>query len=330
MLSLYDKLDAVYSANSSYIERKLFSPVTQMAENDPTRMNSIEEIKFFLDTQQEGRYETLVSQTMNGLTPAELEQFSTVVKSVWEMSGELGVPTITFGTLLRQIYQNRLVNLFLSDMESVLEVGPGSGYLPVLVARSGRKVVSTDVTQALFVTQALLYNYLGYINKPKWGFPFSDEKTVMFESSSFEHLPWWQFRNLIEPGCGQVESIVINCAVCELHKWAVQHLLVVAQNLGVKRFLMDSTGHQTPNRTIQNVAAEFRMHGYEVAHAGEDIFVFDRSDVQLPLPTSIRPAQTNQYGIDDVKSIIFDLTGIREMLPPSETFYSHIKRPGQV
>ena len=324
LFEIYDSIERRHYLNSSFVERQMFSPVTFIAHNCPTRITAAHEIAIFIDTMQEGRARRLIEANLGGLTASEFVLLQDVCKGVFQLTSDLGQPAVPFGALIRNFYQFRLAQTFLPKMDRVLEVGPGSGYLPILLATTGRKVAATDITQALFLTQHVLYSRFELINEPVWGAPLRSLPDELFHGSSFHHIPWWLFKDL-DKSKGSIDAIIVNCAICEFHKWAIHHLLTVARNLGVRRFLMDSTGHQAGTTPMQKVVSIFSQYEFSLVYAQNDVYVFDRGEAKNVLPSEIVTGGPRVVSFDKCRSFLDELTGEVDYLPGSDKFIERIK-----
>ncbi len=58
------------------------------------------------------------------------------------------------------------------------------------------------------------------------------------------HMPWWKWKTLTLGLDDCPDLITVNHAICEMHPYAVSHLLSFAANSGTPPFLMWGTGAQ--------------------------------------------------------------------------------------
>ena len=126
----------------------------------------------------------------------------------------------------------------------VLEIGPGSGYLGMLLANDGHQYFAMDAAQAFYLYQKKLWSDI-------YGADYFDysESSSRPSTAKVTHIPWWQFANLSIP-IPDVDVVTINHALTEMHPQAVKTIfarlysawgdtdkkLVLAESLGSDYF----------------------------------------------------------------------------------------------
>ena len=122
----------------------------------------------------------------------------------------------------------------------ILEIGPGSGYLGLLLANDGHQYFAMDAAQAFYLYQKKLWSDI-------YGSDYFDysESSSRPENARVTHIPWWRFANLAIP-LPEVDIVTINHALAEMHENAVKTIfarlyamwgdddkkLVIADSLG--------------------------------------------------------------------------------------------------
>ena len=98
----------------------------------------------------------------------------------------------------------------------ILEIGPGSGYLGLLLANDGHQYFAMDAAQAFYLYQKKLWSDI-------YGADYFDysESTSRPDSAKVTHIPWWQFANFSIP-IPDVDVVTINHALAEMHPQAVK------------------------------------------------------------------------------------------------------------
>ena len=98
----------------------------------------------------------------------------------------------------------------------ILEIGPGSGYLGMLLANDGHKYFAMDAAQAFYLYQKKLWSDI-------YGSDYFDysESSSRPDTAKITHIPWWQFANLSIP-IPDVDVVTINHALAEMHPQAVK------------------------------------------------------------------------------------------------------------
>lgn len=126
----------------------------------------------------------------------------------------------------------------------ILEIGPGSGYLGLLLANDGHQYFAMDAAQAFYLYQKKLWSDI-------FGSDYFDysESSFRLDTTKVTHIPWWQFANLSIP-IPDVDVVTINHALAEMHPNAVKTVfarlysawgdtdkkLVLAEGLGYDYF----------------------------------------------------------------------------------------------
>ena len=98
----------------------------------------------------------------------------------------------------------------------ILEIGPGSGYLGMLLANDGHQYFAMDAAQAFYLYQKKLWSDI-------YGSDYFDysESSSRPDTAKVTHIPWWQFANLSIPIL-DVDVVTINHALTEMHPQAVK------------------------------------------------------------------------------------------------------------
>lgn len=296
-IEVYNECEKSAIANSTFIERKIFSPVTHVSENDPTRIASISELPYFVCTMQDGRAEDTTNYLLNGLTEEEFRLVGDILKKVLDISSTWGLKTAPHSSLLRHLYQRRLIRHLLPNAQNFLEIGPGSGYLSLMLALDGKGIANTDVTQAYYIFQHYLYDSFGCLREiaSLEKAPLNVKGKSQLLPGKVVHIPWWVYKDMTANSL-KVDVIIVNHAICEMHGLAVQHLLAVAQRLGFPHFFMESTGLLP---TFDRVKLQFLSYGYSLKYSKNDVYVFEHEKNIYN-----RAANTSLKVINRVKKLI--------------------------
>jgi hypothetical protein len=155
---------------------------------------------------------------------------------------------------------------------SVLEVGPGSGYLGSLLIEAGFRYAATDATQAFYLWQNRLFAALA-------GESFVEQALVPIGGSppvgQVTHIPWWHFLTCVFTMPLDVDVVVCEQALCEMHAWAMRYTLQAARhvlrNSEVKAFVFSGHGH--PQNSVEDVERGFAEAGFKRL-LGERVFCY--------------------------------------------------------
>ena len=128
----------------------------------------------------------------------------------------------------------------------ILEIGPGSGYLGLLLANDEHQYFAMDAAQAFYLYQKKLWSDIYAADY----FDYS-ESSSRPDSAKVTHIPWWQFANLSTP-IPDVDIVTINHALCEMHPQAVKiifaRLYAAWGDTDKKLVLAESWGYDYFNR----------------------------------------------------------------------------------
>lgn len=156
----------------------------------PFRIETADELWRYHDVMQEGRFERNLKLIGDSANDELLELISVTASSVLEFSERrFGFASIAKDMLSRAVYQYVLIQKLLEGRPkpwSILEVGPGSGYLGLLLGLGGHRYTAIEASQAFFVYQSTLYRDI-FRDK------YSDGLTSTAADADLCHIPWWDF-----------------------------------------------------------------------------------------------------------------------------------------
>ena len=206
---------------------------------------------------------------MNGLNQKEIKLLENILTKVYKMNSDFGTPTLPTGSILRHLYQRRLFNHFFPKCKNVLEIGPGAGYLSVLLHKDNINVYCTDVSQAYYIYQHYLFKKFDCLSE---FFDFNKKTKV---NNKIKHIPWFFFKNIPTKASIKLDCIIVNHAICEMHHQAVRHLLKFATISKVKNFFMEGEGSDTVSLKFDEVKRIFLHYGYYLKYCKNDVYIFE-------------------------------------------------------
>ena len=212
----------------------------------PFKVNDESELWRYHDAMQDGRFEANLHLISN-FTDHEYELLTKTAKQILRFS-ERQLPIRSSGkhALTRALYQYQLImkNRPHTEPLKILEIGPGSGYLGLLLANDGHQYYAMDAAQAFYLYQKKLWSEV-------YGADYFDysESSSRPAHSKVTHIPWWRFANL-SIALPEVDIVTINHALTEMHENSVKTIfarlyeiwgdnenkLVIAENLGYDFF----------------------------------------------------------------------------------------------
>ncbi len=212
----------------------------------PFKVNDEAELWRYHDSMQDGRFDANL-RLIGKYTDHEFELITKTAKQILHFSeGHLPIRNSGKHALTRSLFQYQLImkNRPHNGPLKILEVGPGSGYLGLLLANDGHQYFAMDAAQAFYLYQKKLWSDV-------YGTDYFDysESTSRPETAKVTHLPWWRFANTSIP-LPDVDIVTINHALAEMHENAVKTIfarlykmwgdddkkIVVAESLGYDYF----------------------------------------------------------------------------------------------
>jgi len=188
----------------------------------PCRIDDESELWRYHDVMQEGRF-TENLRLIDHYSNHDFELIKKTAKQILSFSErELPIRNSGKHALTRSLYQYQLLmkNRPHDGPLRILEIGPGSGYLGMLLANDGHQYFAMDATQAFYLYQKKLWSDI-------YGTDYFDysESSSRPDNAKVTHIPWWRFANLSIP-IPDVDIVTINHALCEMHTTAVKTIFV--------------------------------------------------------------------------------------------------------
>ncbi len=212
----------------------------------PFKVDSESELWRYHDAMQDGRFDENLL-LIGKYTDHEFDLITKTAKQILGFS-ERHLPIRNTGknALTRSLYQYQLLMKYRphDGQLRILEIGPGSGYLGLLLANDGHQYFAMDAAQAFYLYQKKLWSDI-------YGADYFDysESSSRIDTAKVTHIPWWQFTNFSIP-IPEVDVVTINHALTEMHPQAVKTIfnrlysswgdtdkkLVLAESLGYDYF----------------------------------------------------------------------------------------------
>ena len=184
----------------------------------PFKVDSESELWRYHDSMQDGRFKRNL-HLIGSYSEREFDLIKRTAKQILGFS-ERHLPIRNSGkhALTRSLYQYQLLMKHRphNGPLRILEIGPGSGYLGMLLANDGHQYFAMDAAQAFYLYQKKLWSDI-------YGADYFDysESSSRPDTAKVTHIPWWQFANLSIP-IPDVDVVTINHALTEMHPQAVK------------------------------------------------------------------------------------------------------------
>ncbi len=239
----------------------------------PCRIDDESELWRYHDVMQEGRFKANL-QMIGSYSDHEFDLVTKTAKQILGFS-ERHLPIRNSGkhALTRSLYQFQLLMKHRphNGPLRILEIGPGSGDLGLLLANDGHQYFAMDAAQAFYLYQKKLWSDI-------YGTDYFDysESSSRPDAAKVTHIPWWRFANLSIP-IPDVDVVTINHALAEMHPQAVKtiftRLYSAWGDTDKKLVLAESLGYDYFKRK-QAMFADIRAASFEVNRTTNRVTIF--------------------------------------------------------
>ena len=239
----------------------------------PFKVDSESELWRYHDSMQDGRFK----KNLRLIGSFSEQEFDLVIKTAKQILSfserELTIRNSGKHALTRSLYQYQLLmkNRPHDGPLRILEIGPGSGYLGLLLANDGHQYFAMDAAQAFYLYQKKLWSDI-------YGADYFDysESTSRPDNAKVTHIPWWRFANLSIP-IPDVDIVTINHALCEMHPTAVKtifaRLYATWGDDDKKLVLAESWGYDYFKRK-EAMLNDIRTASFAIFRGGNQIGIF--------------------------------------------------------
>ena len=276
MSNIVDKYNQAEQAGRATVSNRAIEAFSLELWNTlgfPFKVDSESELWRYHDSMQDGRFK----KNLRLIGSFSEQEFDLVIKTAKQILSfserELTIRNSGKHALTRSLYQYQLLmkNRPHDGPLRILEIGPGSGYLGLLLANDGHHYFAMDAAQALYLYQKKLWSDIYRADY----FDYS-ESTSRPDNAKVTHIPWWRFANLSIP-IPDVDIVTINHALCEMHPTAVKtifaRLYAAWGNNEKKLVLAESFGYDYFNRK-ETMLKDIRTASFAIFRGGNQIGIF--------------------------------------------------------
>ena len=183
----------------------------------PFKVGSEAELWRYHDSMQDGRFEGNLRLILD--SEHDFDLVRKTAKQILDFS-ERCLPFRSCGknALTRSLYQFQLIikNRPHDGKLKILEIGPGSGYLGILLANDGHEYFAMDAAQAFYLYQKKIWSHIFHADY----FDYSESVNRPI-NTKITHLPWWRFADL-SVALPEIDIVTVNHALAEMHENAVK------------------------------------------------------------------------------------------------------------
>jgi hypothetical protein len=310
--SEYDRLEAEACKILPNRAIEAFKPEAFQIVGYPIYIKDELELCKYLDVMHESTFEVVYQLFLQGITKDEFELVKDITEKIIQYSLEnFSRAIIPKNSLMVALTAFRHIKALYPDKNAtILEIGPGSGYLGLMLGIEGYKYISTDSCQAFYCLQSSVFsNLLGdqFLEIADINLPLDQ---ILSETSSCRtslHLPWWKFVGAdplsvnLDIDCVVCVNMIAEMQIMAFRYLARQSIRWLSSNENKKKiFYINGTGSQIKNNIIDIVDA-LGIVGYK-----KD-FIYDKGlpskYAPHPLYFFMSPAVHPKYEIEQIISM---------------------------
>jgi len=272
-----------------------FHPETFSATGYPVHVRDEQELWRYVDVMHETRLEQTVNQVLGGLTDEEFSLFDRAVRFMVDFTrAQFGKPLRCENALLRAMNIYRYIKAL--KPKAVLELGPGSGYLGLLLILDGIGYIACENTQAFYLLQNHLWQAAAgskFLELAADGRSMREVLAGLPDGAAL-HVPWWKVVDLdLGTLPGSVDVVTANHCLTEMQtnamKYYVRFAACLLRHTG-GTFMFEGWGNEI-NHPRGNIAKEFAETGYQLCHADESVTAYtstlkSQTYGSVPIPVS--------------------------------------------
>jgi len=234
IIDLYNKIENDEFNKLTFEERILYIPQI-LKDYNYGKINNENELCFNVCREHTGRSEKIIDILCNGIKRQELDKIININKIISKKNFNWHFKVVPTSSIFMHTYQKRLIDKFYPNAKNILELGPGSGYLSVLLANDNKTLFTTDVFQPHYIYQNFIYKNCSNLNEMVLNSEF------ILKPNMINHIPWWKFKNLKGKEF-KIDLIIMNHMIVEMHTNSLKRNLAIFNLFKNPDIFLESTG----------------------------------------------------------------------------------------
>jgi len=300
-----------------------FAPLTFARANFPLRARFEDEFVKYVDAMQEQRAPLYLSEFLGGMTHDEFCTFRLLVEQIAEFSQKnfnrrLG----GWSSLLQCLSIARQIKLVTDEKRlRVLELGPGCGYLALILAYAGHSHFSTDVTQGFYLYQNRILNFSvpdKVVETARSSLSTAALQRLLDTPEMCIHMPWWQFAEMYKAEVPQFDLVTCNHMLAEMHpdslSYSVKLASMMLKSSSIGLVVFEGWGWNISS-SYRFVVEQFYKHNFVIVHSDRLVTVFAQRDRCQPKEFQKPEAMISGTGISWGNGMVYSNETINEFIP---------------
>jgi len=242
---------------SSILELEIFNNTNNINNGIKNNIKTIEEIPYY-SCSMHVDLDNYVEKKLNLLTNDEFKIFKQIVLEVKNLTSKFGETQLPKSSLAAAFYQSRVIKKFFPDYQNIFEVGPGSGYLSLLLSIEKKVVFNTDVTQAYYIYQHELFKHFKVLNELAYV-----NKKFIYDKGIINHIPWWIYSKLKKNDL-KIDLFVFNNGICELNNQSFDYLIYFLGLINNPEVILIGSGQEKFYYSLYEAIKKFEYNGYNL------------------------------------------------------------------
>lgn len=229
-IEVYDRREAEARIAASYPALRAFSTYGFNEANFPSRVGNEAELRRYADTMHETLSRANELSTRYSL--AEANAMLRVSDQIEDLTGRLfRKPVQPLMGLFTPIGLVRMVEHLATTLDrrlTVVEIGPGSGYLSAYLLNAGHRVIAIDICQSLYLWQNRLFSDYAL---DEWAAEKVDAMPRPSAAAQVVHIPWWHFARFHEGIPIEADIVICDAALGEMEHFGFRYVFEIAKML---------------------------------------------------------------------------------------------------
>lgn len=295
-----------------------FGAVTFASVGYPFRVHDRAELWRYIDVMHEGRFERNLA-LLKKVSNEEIQLAAWLAEGTFDYSNaNFSRPFTGRHSLTRALFQLRGIRRMRDERpgNKILELGPGSGYLSLLLAKTGYAVDTVEVAQAFVLHQSLFFKHF-LPNESQVIHHGGTNALTPTSSAGIRQVPWWFYADDAHATL-DYDFITANHALAEFQPDSLSFLLRRFGKSHAERFgrspiiVAESLGARV--RPWESVLQQFHEHGWSHEFDGS-FYVFQ-----------YRPAHASEQLKEDYKERRYQRSFMRSVKRASYLFIHKLRK----